>query len=255
MEKNAPGTFCWNELATSDLAAGKSFYMQLFNWSAVDTPVGPDQYYTTFNIAGDNVGAAYQQGPQEAGIPPHWNLYIAVADADASARKATELGAKILAGPFNVMEHGRMAVVRDPQGAVFCLWEARQHKGLGIKGENNSFCWADLNTPDQGAGSRFYSQLFGWELEPGDGGYLHIKSGDEFIGGIPGPQQLPPDIPPHWMIYVQVENCDASTERARALGANIHFGPITLENTGRFTVLADPQNAAFALFQPLPREK
>ena len=137
-------------------------------------------------------------------------------------------------------------------GAVFSIWQAKSHIGVSVKDEAGSLCWADLNTPDQQSAAEFYSGLFGWTLEPGhDGsGYLHIKNGESYIGGIPPAHQRDPNSPPHWLSYFQVPDCDASTNKAKQAGAKIFFGPMTLENVGRFTVLADPQGAVFSLFQP-----
>jgi predicted enzyme related to lactoylglutathione lyase len=186
-------------------------------------------------------------------IPPHWNLYVSVQSADAAATRAEDLGGKTLAGPFDVDTHGRMAVLRDPTGAVFSIWEPKNHSGIGIQGQNGSFCWADLMTPEPQTAAKFYSGLFAWTLTPGDSDYLHIKNGEAFIGGIPPAHKLNPHAPPHWLIYIQVDDCDLSTARAKELGANLFAGPMTIENVGRLTVLADPQGAVFSLFQPIPR--
>jgi predicted enzyme related to lactoylglutathione lyase len=131
--------------------------------------MGPNDFYTMFGLEGRNCAAAYTQRPDETamGVPPHWNLYISVESADATAKRAGELGGQVLAGPFDVSTHGRMAVIRDPTGAVFCLWEPKDHTGLGIEGQNASFCWADLSTPDQQTAAKFYTDLFGWTLPPG----------------------------------------------------------------------------------------
>src|SRR3954462_4312952 len=95
VEKNAPGVFCWMELATSDQGGAKLFYTSLFGWTAQDNPMGPGEIYTMFQLAGKNAGAAYSMRPEESsgGVPPHWNLYIAVTNADQAAQSATELGA------------------------------------------------------------------------------------------------------------------------------------------------------------------
>jgi hypothetical protein len=255
IDKHDNGSFCWIELGTSDQNAAKGFYTNLFGWTFEDSPMGPDDVYTMFQLEGRNVGAAYTQRKEETsmGVPPHWNLYIAVASADETAKKAAELGATVLAGPFDVFTFGRMAVIQDPTGAAFCIWEAKDHAGAGISGQTGSLCWADLSTPDQTAAAKFYADLFGWTMPPGDGEYLHIKNGDAFIGGIPPASHRDPNMPAHWMIYLQVDDCDASTAKAKELGASVCMGPMDIPNAGRMTVLADPQRAVFALFQVFPR--
>jgi predicted enzyme related to lactoylglutathione lyase len=255
IDKHAHGAFSWIELGTNDQNAAKHFYTSLFGWTFVDSPMGPNDFYTMFALHGRNAAAAYTLRPEQTalGVPPHWNLYIDVASADETATRATELGASILGGPFDVFTFGRMAVIADPTGVVFSVWEARSHTGIGVAGEPGSFCWADLNTPDPATAAKFYTSLFGYELDPGQGGYQHIRNGHQFIGGVLPAEHRNPTAPPHWLIYIQVDDCVASTEKAKALGASIYTGPMDMPAVGIMTVLADPQGATFALFQPAPR--
>lgn len=118
-----PGSFCWFELATSDQEAAKRFYGGLFGWTANDVPMGPHGYYTTFNLRGRKVGAAYTLMPDQTqqGVPPHWGTYVDVANVDQSLEKAKTLGGSALCAPMDVAEHGRMAVLRDPTSAVISL--------------------------------------------------------------------------------------------------------------------------------------
>lgn len=216
--------------------------------------MAPGEVYTIFRLGGRDAAAAYTMNKQEREqhVPPHWNLYMATANADETAAKAAKLGGQVLAPPFDVMDVGRMAVVQDPTGAVFCVWQAKKHSGLGVVDEDGAFCWADLSTPDVQRGSKFYSDLLGWKLEKGandPSGYLHIKSGDKHIGGIPPAEYRPPNTPPHWMLYFQVANVEASTEKAKQMGAKIYMPPRKMEGVGTWAVVADPQGAVFALFK------
>ena len=256
VDTHSNGSFSWIELGTSDQNAAKDFYTALFGWTFEDSPMGPDDFYTMFQLEGRNCGAAYTLRPQETSmdVPPHWNLYVSVASADETAKKAEEAGGKLLAPPFDVYSFGRMAVIQDPTGAVIEIWEAKDHIGAGIVGQSGTLCWADLSTPDAATGSKFYTEVFGWTYTAGKDDYRHIKNGEEFIGGIPPAAYRDPNMPPHWMIYIAVDDCDASTAKAMDLGANICMGPMTIEKTGRMSVLADPQGAVLALFQPFPRE-
>jgi predicted enzyme related to lactoylglutathione lyase len=257
IDTHAPGTFCWVELGTTDQNAAKQFYTSLFGWTANDFPMGPNEAYTMFQLGGGEAGAAYTMRAEErAAAPPHWNLYVAVKSADDAAKRAGELGGKILAGPFDVMAFGRMAVIMDPTGAVFCVWEPKQHIGTTVAHENGTLCWADLNTSDPARAQKFYEGLFGWKFSPGQNdtsGYLHIQNGEEFIGGMPSASQQMPGVPPHWMLYFLVGDCDASTAKAKQLGAREYMAPMTMENVGRFSIVADPQGASFSLFQPAQR--
>jgi predicted enzyme related to lactoylglutathione lyase len=255
VDKHAPGTFCWIELATTDQNAAKSFYGSLFGWSAIDSPIGPGEVYTIFQLDGKAAAAGFTLRPEDRskGIPPYWGIYIAVDSADTSASKAPEIGGKLIEGPFDVMEAGRMAVLQDPVGAVFSVWQPKTSTGTGITGVDGTLCWADLSTPDPARASEFYSKLFGWHIaaeEKDPSGYLHIKNGEEFIGGVPPAAHRSPNAPPHWLPYFLVSDCDATANRAKEHGASLHLAPMTMEGVGRMAVIADPQGAVFALFQP-----
>lgn len=252
-----PGSFCWFELGTTDQDAAKKFYRALFGWSAQDIPMGPDGNYTMFQLDGQTVAAGYTVGGQMApDVPPHWAVYIAVQNADLAAAQAEAAGGKLLKPPFDVFDAGRMAVATDPTGAVFMVWQAKNNKGTGITGVDGTVCWADLSTPDPARAAEFYRTLVGWEMAKGEKdstGYLHIKNGDEFIGGIPPAQYYDPGVPPHWLIYFQVSNCDESVAKATGMNAQVLFPPSDIPNTGRMAILKDPQGAAFAIFQSAAR--
>lgn len=254
IDRHKPGSFCWFELATSDQNAAKKFYSSLFGWEPNDNPMGPDMVYTIFKLDGRDAAAAYTLMPDmvQQGIPPNWALYVWVDSADETAAKATAAGGTVLAGPFDVFDFGRMAVVKDPTGAVIQLWQSKQNQGTGIAGVPGTVCWAELSTPDAAKASEFYKAVFGWEIMPGqdNSGYLHIKNGEDFIGGIPPAQFRDPNAPPHWLLYFLVTDSDAATAKAKELGATVYMEPMSMENVGRWSVAADPQGAVFALFQP-----
>jgi len=236
------GSFCWIELNTPDQNAAKAFYGGLLGWTSYDFPTCPGEFYTMFRLGGKDVGAAESQGPVT-----HWSLYVAVDSADDSAKLAEEAGGKVLAGPLDAGESGRMAVIQDPTGAVICVWQAKNNAGFDVTGVHGAFCWADLNTPDATTAMAFYSKLFGWTTDSSkDGsGYLHLKNGESYIGGVP------PGCPghPNWTIYIQTDDCVASADKAKELGATLYMAPMKMEGVGTMAVVADPQGAVFSLFQ------
>jgi len=179
-------------------------------------------------------------------------VYMTVTNADQAATKAAQAGGTVLAPAFDVMDVGRMAVVQDPTGANFCLWQAKNSPGMAVRGEDNAFCWADLSSPDPARAGKFYADLFGWKIvsdEKDPSGYLHIKNGEDFIGGIPPATHRNPNAPPHWLIYIQVADVEAAAAKAGQLGAKIFMPPRKMENVGTMAILADPQGAVFALFK------
>src|SRR6185295_14456820 len=139
------GTPCWIELATSDRDAARNFYTTLFGWTPVDVPMEPDNPYVLLQKSGTNAGALYSR--RDNNMPPNWATYIAVKSVDASAEKVKSLGGNIVAGPFDVMDMGRMAFASDPQGAMFALWQPLK-PGPFIRDESNTLCWNELMTND-----------------------------------------------------------------------------------------------------------
>jgi predicted enzyme related to lactoylglutathione lyase len=239
IESYEPGMFCWIELATSDAVAAKTFYTSLFGWSAKDMPI-PDGVYTMLQKNGHDLGALYQTKE----IPPNWATYIAVANADESAKKAADLGATIVAPPFDVMDIGRMSFLSDPQGATFAVWQGKKHIGATIRDESNTLCWNELMTSDIEAARDFYKGLFGWNLKV-SAEYTEVHVGERPAGGM---MQMPPDMrgmPASWSPYFAVDDCDAAVAKAKSLGAQVYVSPTEIPTVGRFAVLADPQGAAF----------
>ena len=257
IDKHPPGAFCWIELATTDQNAAKSFYSSLFGWAIQEFPMGPNDFYTMFQREGRDAAAAYTMRPEQRsmGVPPNWMIYIAVESADDAASRIPQLEGKLLAPPFDVYDVGRMAVVQDPTGAVFALWQPKRHTGTGISGVPGTLCWADLMTTDAARATEFYSGLFGWTIatsENDPSGYLHIANGKDFIGGIPPAKFRDPNVPPHWLAYFYILNCDETAAKAKELGAKTLLAPMTIEKVGRMAIVADPQGAVFSIFQPLP---
>jgi uncharacterized protein len=253
---HAPGTFSWPELSTTDQKAGVAFYRGLFGWDLNEQPMGPGDTYSMFQMRGKPVGAAYTMRPEEkqAGAPPHWNSYVTVANVDESAKKAASLGGKILAPPFDVMDAGRMAVIQDPTGAVFQIWQKKRSIGAEILNEPGALCWTELTTSDTKAAETFYTGLFGWTPKhsaPSAGmEYTEFSvNGQPGIGMMPKPPQMPANIPSYWMPYFQVENTDASVTKATGLGGKVMVPAQDIPGTGRFAIVTDPQGAMFAVFQ------
>ncbi|MBI1796969.1 MAG: VOC family protein [Candidatus Eisenbacteria bacterium] len=252
---HAPGTFCWPELSTTDQAGAKKFYSALFGWEMNDSPMGEGEFYTMIGLGGRGVGALYTMRKEEksSGAPPHWNSYVAVESADAAAARAKQLGATILADAFDVMDVGRMAIIQDPTGAVFCVWEAKKHTGAGVLGEPGSLCWTELMTRDTAKAGAFYTALFGWKTDVmtmGPMSYTVFKRDDTGAGGM---MAISPDmgqVPPNWMPYFAVTDTDAIVAKANQVGGRVIAPAQDVPNVGRFAVLQDPQSAVFAVLTP-----
>ena len=254
---HVPGTFCWPELATTDQKGAVAFYRALFGWDVDDQPIGPTETYSMFKMRGLEVGAAYSMRAEEQqqGVPPHWGSYVSVASADESVTRAQDLGAKVLAPPFDVMDVGRMAVLQDPTGAVFSVWQPKNHIGARILGEPGALCWTELATHDTKAAETFYTQLFGWKAKTGgEGSQAYTEFSVQGTSPTAGMMQIDArwgaawgDVPPYWIPYFEVSDCDEAVTKVKELGGRVNVPPTDIPKVGRFAVPADPQGAVFSI--------
>jgi predicted enzyme related to lactoylglutathione lyase len=255
-----PGTFSWVELATTDTESAKEFYSDLFDWEPEDSPIPEEAgggVYTLLRIDGEAVAALNQQRSEQrdAGVPPHWFSYITVADADATAERAKELGGVVHVDPFEVMELGRMAVIADPTGGTFGAWQARDSIGATLVNDPGCLTANELSTDDVPTAISFYEGLFGWNVEEADtqGGprYWLINHGGAAEGRNGGIRELAPEqqgVRPHWMPYFTVTSADDAVATAKEGGGAAHAGPLDIP-AGRMAVLSDPQGAFFGIFE------
>ena len=259
VSKHIPGTFCWVELGTTDQGAAKKFYGELFGWDAVEVPLGPDSYYSMYKLKGKDVAGAFalSQAEISMGMRCYWGLYINVENADIAVKAISAAGGTLIEGPFDVFDIGRMAVAQDPTGAVFKIWQSIRHMGVGIMGENNSMCWQELATRDLDGAKKFYSTVFGWEPRTQDNSsmayteiYLNDADGKpNSFGGMYTMMPHMEGVPPHWMPYFSVADCDGFVAKAELLGGKAHVPPMDIPQVGRFSMLTDPQGAAFAVIK------
>jgi predicted enzyme related to lactoylglutathione lyase len=258
-ESYAPGTPSWVDLSTTDVDDAKRFYAGLFGWDFEDLPAGDEGMYSMASLRGHRTAAIASQQPQQAaaGVPPHWMLYITVGDVDAAAAKVAGAGGTVHAGPFDVMDAGRMVVIQDPVGAHVCLWEPNTSIGAELVNEPGAFTWEELLAPGAKSAAPFYEAVVGlkyFDMPMPDGstygGFTLDGTADTMVGGA---MEAPmPDIPPHWSIYFGAEDVDASTAKVKELGGIVHAEPFDIP-VGRMAVVADPQGAVFNLFRmPAP---
>lgn len=248
--KYTPGTFSWADLSTSDQEAAKAFYAGLFGWEADDLPVGDGAVYSMMKRDGRRVAAISTQPQQQAdaGVPPMWNSYVTVASADDAAARADELGASVHAPPFDVMDAGRMAVIQDPQGAFFMVWEPKENIGAELVNGPGALSWNELASPDPPASASFYGDLFGWDardIEDMPVPYMVVSVGERANGGIRAMGNDPS--PPHWLVYFGIDDLEAGLAKAKELGGNVMAGPIDI-GIARIGIVQDPQGAMFALY-------
>ena len=257
----APGAPSWAELSTTDDEGALSFYSALFSW--VDDPqeIGPGWYYHMQTINGLPASSIYRQDEQERSqnVPPHWNIYFTVNNVEETIAAIGQHGGQVVFGPMDVFEAGRMAMCQDPQGAFFAIWQAKLHIGARVKQETGAMFWNELLTTDRSAAVDFYVAALG--VEPGQTMQPHqysmLRAGGEEVAGV---MQITPDMgefPPHWSVYFGVNSADETVAQAQSLGATVYVPPTDITPVegqppiGRFASMADPQGAAFSVFQPI----
>ena len=275
-----PGVPCWIDTSQPDPEAAAAFYRDLFGWELEDVmPPESEGKYLIGRIRGGDVAAI---GSIPEGAPPmaRWNTYVWVDSADETASKVAAAGGKALMDPFDVMDAGRMAVFADPEGAAFCVWQAKQHKGARIVNEAGSLNFNGLNTRDVEGAKSFYGSVFGWRtltLEggaemwtlPGYGDHLEqltpgLRKQIAEVGGPVGFEDVvasinpipddQPDVPPHWTVTFAVDDADAIAAKASELGGKVVVPPFDGPWV-RMTVIADPQGASFIASKFVPENR
>jgi predicted enzyme related to lactoylglutathione lyase len=263
------GVPCFIDTAQRDADAAQRFYGGLFDWEFEERI--PAEYWIA-TLDGLDVAGLAQRPDGE----PTWNTYIQVDSADWATDDAAQLGGKVLAAPFDVAEAGRMSVIEDPTGAVFCLWEPKQHYGARVVNVAGTWNWSDLYTPDPSLAEPFYRALFGWAetavsfgensatmwRRPGYGDVLEarnpgIRQMHEEAGAPEGFTDavawlLQDDGPSRWHVTFAVDDTDASAERAAELGGEVIVAP---HDAGpvRLATIRDPQGAVFTISRYNPR--
>ncbi len=274
------GVPCWVDSSQPDPEAAVDFYSGLFGWEFEDMmpPDSGGQYFMA-RLRGGEVAAV---GSIPEGAPPMatWNTYVWVESADQTASKVLDAGGKALMEPFDVMGAGRMAVFADPEGAMFCAWQAKEHKGARIVNEAGSLNFNGLNTHDVESAKSFYGSVFGWRaltLEggaelwtlPGYGDHLEelnpgLRKQQAEMGAPAGFEDVvasinpigddQPDVPAHWNVTFAVDDADATATKATELGGEVAVPPFDAPWV-RMTVIVDPQGARFIASKFAPENR
>jgi predicted enzyme related to lactoylglutathione lyase len=271
-----PGVPCWVDTNQPDPEAAAHFYANLFGWETENVmPPESGGTYLIGRIRGGDVAAisALQEGAPPMAV---WNTYIWVDSADETAAKVRAAGGNVLMEPFEVMQAGRMAVCADPEGAVFCLWQAGQHRGSRIINEHGSLNFNGLNTRDVAGARAFYGSVFGWQartfggfeawtlpaygdhLEANDPGLreriaeMGAAGFEDVVAAINPIAEDDRDTPAHWSVTFAVDDADATAAKAIELGGRV-IAPVFDAPWVRMVVIADPAGATFIASQFAPQ--
>lgn len=249
--KYPQGTFSWADVFSTDIEKTKTFLNELFGWTSKDMPTTEGQPdYTMFYKDGHVVAGGspvYDSNPHQS----FWTNYITVDNVDEMAKKAHELGAKVIEGPMDILDVGRTVVIQDPTEAYVSLYQPKRFAGAALVNDIGAMCWNELYTKDLEKSKDFYNKLLGWtyEPEPDFPDYTVIHNNGRLNGGI---FVMTPDMvqafPPNWSVYFRVKSVDETVAKAKELGAQ-YIMPIITVNTGKITFITDPAGAMFAIME------
>jgi predicted enzyme related to lactoylglutathione lyase len=246
------GRMLWYELLTTDMKAAEAFYTHVVGWTITPFEGAPMPYDMWTRDGGVPIGGAMTL-PAGMNFPPHWAMYVGVPKLEDAVARIEKLGGSALSPVIDVPTVGRMRTMRDPQGAVFSVYEPasapEQPEALPELGDVS---WHELYTTDAAAAKAFYEDLFGWrETETMDmgpmGKYYMFGRG---LGSLGGMMTKTPDMagmPEAWMVYFRVPDVDAAVERIQSKGGKVLNGPMEVPGGDRILQALDPQGAAFAL--------
>jgi len=236
------GDFCWINMLTPQPAAAREFFARVLGWTYVEMPGMGHRV----QVGGRDIGGLFDlDGPATPpGTPPLIGVMVKVANADDAAAHVTSLGGHAR-DPFDIMDQGRMAVCRDPNGAEFDVWEPKKGQGTDADSAlHGAPCWFETMTSDAPRAARFYSALFGWTAEPMPRqNYTVFRNAGQPVAGI-----LPAAngaLRPHWAAYFTVRNADETAALAAAAGATVCVAPQHIPGVGRFAGITSPQGVTF----------
>lgn len=241
------GVPCWADLGTPDIDAALERYGPALGWQFDHS--GPEHggYVMCARSGAHTAGI----GPSQPGNPPAWTLYLATDDCDATAKAVQQHGGTVRAGPFDVGDAGRMAVAVDPTGALFGLWQGKNHIGAQLVNEPGGMTWEDLRSPDPDRAREFYCAVFGYRydaVEGAPGEYTTFALSDGVPLGGMGPMMGAPEGAPHWLVYFAVDDVQRSAQAITSGGGSVLWGP---QDTpwGRLATVVDSAGAAVAAMQ------
>ena len=247
-----PGSFCWADLATSDVQGVLDFYTGLFGWrsEAREMDGGPD-YHLLKGDDGVAVAALFASSP-DSPRGAGWLSYVAVANAAETAAKVEGFGGTVVTEAVDVADAGRAAVIRGPDGEALALWEARTHPGAGIWNRPGAMCWNELATHDTESCRVFYTNLLGWNTDqqqrPGYRYTTFLRARFPVAGMLEMTEEWG-EMAPHWMVYFGVQDCAAATAKAESLGGKVEVPCTDIPEVGTFAVISDPGGGVFSVLK------
>jgi predicted enzyme related to lactoylglutathione lyase len=251
----ALGAPTWIDLSTSDPEGARSFYGQLFGWTA-DAPNPEFGGYFMFNHAGAPVAGCMDSGAggaPDAERTEAWSVYLASDDIEKTLAAVTAEGGTVVVPAMPVGGAGTMAYVTDPGGAGIGVWQPDEFIGFTTYAETGAPGWWELLTKEYAKAIPFYRDVFHWDTATmGDSDafrYTVQMVGELQSAGVMDASTWLGGTPSHWSVYFAVDDADAALDRAVELGGSVQ-APAQDTPYGRLATAADPTGAQFKLLGP-----
>lgn len=254
------GTPVWVDFGSTDFAASKAFYEQLFGWRLIDAGENMGHYHMIYSgdgLVGGGMDVAGMTCPEGEPIPSNWTVYLGADDLDATVARAVEAGGTVVMAPMDAGGAGRHALIADPAGAMEGLWQPGEIEGFAFTGEPGTPAWFELMTHDYAASLEFHSHVFDLTMVPmrgpdDDATFRYSTAGPEEtasfgVGDAVG--EIPAEEGSSWRAYFIVEGCDAALDKVRELGGQVLDGPVD-SPYGRIATVRDPAGASFQIMSP-----
>jgi len=249
--RKTPNEFLWADLSSTDDAAADKFYSRVFGWAWQEMPLGETMVHRDAQLGGHLIAGLDPVMPG-SGQPTAWTNFVAVTDIDKTVAAVKHLGGSVAMPPMDVMGAGHMAVLMDPAGAAFGLWQPGTHTGADAVNQPGTSTWFELATDDVAGARKFYSELFGWEWDRIEGSDMEywtakLNGAPAFAGLMAKPAEMG-EMPNFWAAYFGVADVDAAAGEIQAAGGTVVAGPMRM-GPGKGVCVLDPQGGYFVAYQ------
>ena len=260
-----PGKVIWRDLLTHDTKASQIFYETLFGWEfdgvGSESGLASNSVYKLIRHDGRLIGGMVDTvALNNRNDISQWIVSMSVANIDDAVAKYSAGDGDVITPPKDLHRRGRVAVVRDAEGALLALLETRDGDPADHEPEIGGFLWEELWTTDVESATAFYENVAGLKAAPWDvdenqesgATYRLLKDGDKpRVGIMPNPLE---GLKPVWVSYLRVESPASITARVANLGGRVIVEARPRPLGGEVAFIAGPSGAGIAL-QTWPLEQ
>jgi uncharacterized protein len=243
------GRWVWAELFTDNVGAAKTFYQEVFGWKFESTGTGTDAYTLVRADGRPIAGIIHYVKPANAVRSARWLTLMSVPDVARTTEQAAASGGKVIAAPRGIAGRGEVAVLADPEGALFGVIHSAAGDPPDIFPAFNTWLWFELWSKDASRMADFYGPIGAYTVTrqegPGDRPELHLVAGGFPRAGVLKIERA--DVPSTWLPYVRVKDLLQTVSAVERAGGRIIVPPSPEVRNGKVAVFLDPLGAAVAV--------